>query len=157
MLYELWFLQTNRRRPEIPKAPPHSFLILATLLWAGNFVVGGPLAEVLPPFGLNFLRWCVACALLVPLALLYEGAGFIRPALRMWRSLLVMAITGVFMFNSLVYPGAHADDEHQRRPHQRRDAHIDALRGRRARRGTPDGRPALWFGSLHRRRRLGGI
>ena len=61
------------------------------------------MAEVLPPFGLNFLRWCVACALLVPLALLYEGTGFIRSALRMWRSLLVMAITGVFLFNSLVY------------------------------------------------------
>jgi drug/metabolite transporter (DMT)-like permease len=65
--------------------------------------VGGPLAEVLPPFGLNFLRWCVACALLVPLALWYEGPEFIRPALRMWRSLLVMAVTGVFLFNSLVY------------------------------------------------------
>lgn len=90
-------------KSEIPKAPPHSFLVLATLLWAGNFVVGGPLAEVLPPFGLNFLRWCVACVLLVPLALLYEGAGFIRPALRMWRSLLAMAITGVLLFNSLVY------------------------------------------------------
>lgn len=92
-----------RRRTEISKAPPHSFLVLATLLWAGNFVVGGPLAEVLPPFGLNFLRWCVACALLVPLALWYEGSGFVRPALRMWRSLLVMAVTGVFLFNSLVY------------------------------------------------------
>ncbi|MGB3635506.1 MAG: DMT family transporter, partial [Rubrobacteraceae bacterium] len=61
------------------------------------------MAEVLPPFGLNLLRWCVACALLVPLALWYEGTAFIRPALRMWRSLLVMAITGVFLFNSLVY------------------------------------------------------
>ncbi len=76
---------------------------MATLLWAGNFVVGGPLAEVLPPFGLNFLRWCVACALLVPLALWYEGTTFVRPALRAWRSLLVMAITGVLLFNSLVY------------------------------------------------------
>lgn len=85
------------------RAPPQSFLMLATLIWAGNFVVGGPLAEVLPPFGLNFLRWCVACALLVPLALFYEGTGFIRPALRMWRPLLAMAITGVFLFNSLVY------------------------------------------------------
>ncbi len=58
---------------------------------------------MLPPFGLNFLRWCVACVLLVPLALWYEGTTFIRPALRMWRSLLVMAVTGVFLFNSLVY------------------------------------------------------
>ena len=72
-------------------------------MWAGNFVVGGPLAEVLPPFGLNFLRWCVACALLVPLALWREGTTFVRPALRMWRPLLIMAITGVFLFNSLVY------------------------------------------------------
>ncbi|CAN5571890.1 DMT family transporter [soil metagenome] len=100
MLCGLW---TEHRRAEIPKAPPHSFLVLATLLWAGNFVVGGPLAEVLPPFGLNFLRWCVACAVLVPLAFLYEGTGFIRPALRMWRSLLAMAVTGVFLFNALVY------------------------------------------------------
>lgn len=58
---------------------------------------------MLPPFGLNFLRWCVACVLLVPLALWYEGTSFIRPALEMWRSLLVMAVTGVFLFNSLVY------------------------------------------------------
>lgn len=58
---------------------------------------------MLPPFGLNFLRWCVACALLVPLALWYEGTTFVRPALRVWRSLLVMAVTGVFLFNSLVY------------------------------------------------------
>lgn len=58
---------------------------------------------MLPPFGLNLLRWCVACALLVPLALWREGTTFIRPALRMWRSLLFMAVTGVFLFNSLVY------------------------------------------------------
>jgi drug/metabolite transporter (DMT)-like permease len=82
---------------------PHVFLALAALFWAGNFVVGGPLAEVLPPFGLNFLRWCVACAVLVPLTLAREGTSFIRPALRMWPSMLVMAITGVLLFNSLVY------------------------------------------------------
>lgn len=58
---------------------------------------------MLPPFGLNFLRWCVACALLVPLLLWREGVTFFSNALRMWRSLLVMAMTGVLLFNSLVY------------------------------------------------------
>lgn len=72
-------------------------------MWAGNFVVGGPLAEVLPPFGLNLVRWCVACCLLVALTLMREGTGFIRPALGVWPALLAMAVTGVFFFNLLVY------------------------------------------------------
>ncbi len=86
-----------------PGVPPHAFLVLAAALWAGNFVVGGPLAGVLPPFGLNFVRWCVACCLLVPLTLLREGTGFVRPAFGVLPSLLAMAVTGVFFFNSLVY------------------------------------------------------
>jgi len=85
------------------KTPPHAFLVLATLFWAGNFVVGGPLVEVLPPFGLNLVRWCIALAVLVPLTLLREGTAFIRPAARSWPSLLVMGVTGVLLFNSLVY------------------------------------------------------
>lgn len=92
-----------RQEIGIPRVPPHAFLVLAAALWAGNFVVGGPLAEVLPPFGLNFVRWCVACFLLIPLTLLREGTGFVRPALGVWPSLLAMAVTGVFFFNSLVY------------------------------------------------------
>ncbi len=85
------------------KVPPHAFLVLATLFWAGNFVVGGPLVEVLPPFGLNLIRWCIALAVLIPLTLLREGTAFIRPAARLWPSLLVMGVTGVLLFNSLVY------------------------------------------------------
>ncbi len=85
------------------RVPPHAFLVLAAALWAGNFVVGGPLAEILPPFGLNFVRWCVACCLLVPLTLLREGTGFVRPAFGVLPGLLAMAVTGVFFFNSLVY------------------------------------------------------
>lgn len=85
------------------RIPPHVFLILAAALWAGNFVVGGPLAGVLPPFGLNFVRWVVACCLLVPLTFLREGTGFLRPALSVLPGLMAMAVTGVFLFNSLVY------------------------------------------------------
>jgi drug/metabolite transporter (DMT)-like permease len=43
--------------------------VLATLLWAGNFVAGRALVEVLPPFGLNAIRWSIASVVLVALVL----------------------------------------------------------------------------------------
>ncbi len=82
------------------------FLILAALFWAGNFVFGRELVQALPPVGVNLIRWCVACAVLVPLTLLYEGRGFLRPLWgnpRLCVSLVLMALSGVLVFNSLVY------------------------------------------------------
>ena len=84
------------------KIPPYVFLTLAPVFWAGNFVFGKPLIEVLPPFGINLIRWVLALIILVPLTLVLEGR-FPRPARRLWPSLLVMAVTGVLMFNALVY------------------------------------------------------
>ncbi|TCJ20049.1 DMT family transporter [Rubrobacter taiwanensis] len=78
------------------------FLALAPLLWAGNFVFGRVLVEALPPFGLNLLRWVLACAILAPLALRWEG-GIPVPPRRLWPALLGMAVSGVLLFNSLVY------------------------------------------------------
>jgi len=85
------------------RLPPQTFLVLATLLWAGNFVLGRALVEVLPPFGMNGIRWLLAIAVLVVITLAREGTSFVRPALRLWPSLLVMGVTGVFLFNALVY------------------------------------------------------
>ncbi len=48
---------------------PYVFLVLAPLFWAGNFVFGQPLSEALPPFGINLIRWALACVVLVPLYL----------------------------------------------------------------------------------------
>lgn len=84
------------------KIPPYVFLTLAPLFWAGNFVFGKPLSEALPPFGINLIRWLLACVILVPLMLYLEGR-FPRPARQLWPGLVVMALTGVLMFNSLVY------------------------------------------------------
>lgn len=84
------------------KSSPYLFLILAPLFWAGNFVFGKPLLEALPPFGINLIRWVLACIVLVPLTLVLEG-HFPRPARHQWFSLAAMAVTGVVLFNSLVY------------------------------------------------------
>jgi len=85
-----------------PKGSPYLFLVLAPLFWAGNFVFGKPLLEALPPFGINLVRWVLACLLLVPLTLALEGR-FPRPARHQWPTLAAMALTGVVLFNALVY------------------------------------------------------
>ena len=84
------------------KGSPYPFLVLAPLLWAGNFVFGKPLLEALPPFGINLVRWVLACLVLVPLTLALEGR-FPRPARHQWPTLVAMALTGVVLFNALVY------------------------------------------------------
>jgi drug/metabolite transporter (DMT)-like permease len=58
--------------------------------------------EALPPFGINLVRWVLACIVLVPLTLALEGR-FPRPARHQWLGLVVMALTGVVLFNALVY------------------------------------------------------
>ena len=58
--------------------------------------------EALPPFGINLIRWILACLVLVPLTLALEGR-FPRPARHQWLSLAAMALTGVVLFNGLVY------------------------------------------------------
>lgn len=88
------------------KIPPHAFLVLATLFWAGNFVFGRELAAALPAVGINLIRWLLACAVLVPLSLLLEGPAALKPLRanpRLWMMLGVMAASGVLAFNSLVY------------------------------------------------------
>src|ERR687897_2849114 len=84
------------------KGSPYLFLVLAPLFWAGNFVFGIPLLEALPPFGINLVRWVLACLVLVPLTLALEGR-FPRPARHQWPTLVAMALTGVVLFNALVY------------------------------------------------------
>ncbi len=63
---------------------------------------GQPLSEALPPFGINLIRWSLACAILVPLTLYVEGS-IPRPPRSLWAGLAAMAVTGVFLFNGLVY------------------------------------------------------
>ena len=46
------------------------FLILATLFWSGNFIVGKAASFFeIPPFTLNFYRWTFAWLILAPFTL----------------------------------------------------------------------------------------
>ena len=63
---------------------------------------GKPLLEALPPFGINLIRWVLACLVLVPLTLALEGR-FPKPARHQLLGLFAMSLTGVVLFNALVY------------------------------------------------------
>jgi len=83
---------------------PYSFLTLAFLLMALNIVVGRAAHAEIPPLGLSFWRWLLACFLFLPfsLARLREQWPLVRAY---WKMLLVVSIVMVPLGNNLIYVG----------------------------------------------------
>ena len=79
------------------------FLILATLFWSGNFIVGkaASLYEI-PPFTLNFYRWTFAWLILSPFTL-KEILSKKKYILNDIKLILILGITSITIFNSIVY------------------------------------------------------
>lgn len=79
-------------------------LALANLLWSGNWVAGRALRDAFEPITLNFWRWVVATVVLAPFALprLRGKAALLR---RHAGILLLLALSGVAVFQSFVYLG----------------------------------------------------
>lgn len=92
----------GRLRTGRPIPTPYLLLVVATLCWAGNFVVGRVVHADIPPIALAFWRWAVAGAALLPFAAgpLWDRRSV---ALKHWRLLVVLAATGVVLFHVLVY------------------------------------------------------
>ena len=70
-----------------------ALLTTSTLLWAGNAVVGRAVVGLVSPITLNFIRWCLAFCILLPLApwVLRRGSG-LWP---MWRRYALLGLLGV--------------------------------------------------------------
>ena len=79
------------------------FLVLTTLFWSGNFIVGkaASLFEI-PPFTLNFYRWTFAWLILAPFTLkeIIEKKNYILENIKL---VIVLGITSITIFNSIVY------------------------------------------------------
>lgn len=88
------------------KFPPQALLVFATLLWGGNFVIGRAVAGDIPPITLAFLRWIVAFLVFFPIA--YSRTKKEWPMLKKhFGAVIILALTGVAAFNTLVYIGLH--------------------------------------------------
>ena len=79
------------------------FLILTTLFWSGNFIVGkaASLFEI-PPFTLNFYRWTFAWLILAPFTLkeIVQKKNYILENIKL---IIILGITSITIFNSIVY------------------------------------------------------
>jgi len=81
-----------------------ALLVLANLLWSGNWVIGRAVRDSFDPVALNFWRWLVAALVMAPLGL-GEALGQ-RALIRRHAGLFaVLALTGVAAFQTLVYLG----------------------------------------------------
>ena len=79
------------------------FLILTTLFWAGNFIVGEQASRFdIPPFTLNFYRWTFAWLILAPFTIreIIEKKNHIMGNIKL---IAVLGITSITIFNSIVY------------------------------------------------------
>tara|TARA_B100000674_G_scaffold153720_1_gene122557 strand:+ start:227 stop:1126 length:900 start_codon:yes stop_codon:yes gene_type:complete len=78
-------------------------LVLTTLFWSGNFIVGKAASSYeVPPFSLNFYRWLFAGLILLPFTFneilkkkiyILDNIGFF----------IILGITSITIFNSTVY------------------------------------------------------
>lgn len=76
-------------------------LTIPPLLWAGNAIVGRLVHEMVPPILLNFLRWLIACVILLPLAgPIFRRGSSLWPH---WRRFAVLGLLGIGMYNALQY------------------------------------------------------
>jgi drug/metabolite transporter (DMT)-like permease len=77
-------------------------LVLATLLWGGNYICGRFLADALPATLLNAVRWAISTALLAGLLAISKKP---LPLLTKWKEFMVLGFLGVFAFSTLNYLG----------------------------------------------------
>lgn len=83
-------------------AHPYLLLVLTTLFWSGNMVVGRAIRDDVPPMSLAFWRWTIAFLLVLPLALPHLKTQW--PLLRHgWKAVLILGVIGVGGYNTLAY------------------------------------------------------
>jgi len=80
--------------------------VLAVLIWSVNFVIARGIYKQIPPVALGFYRWATASILILPISLKYLKNDF-PLLLKSWKLVLIAAVTGISMFNTFIYIGAH--------------------------------------------------
>ena len=78
-------------------------LILTTLFWSGNFIVGKSASMYeIPPFSLNFFRWFFAGLILFPFTFreIFKKKEYILENIGFF---IILGLTSITIFNSVVY------------------------------------------------------
>ena len=78
-------------------------LVLTTIFWSGNFIVGKAASMFqIPPFSLNFYRWFFAGLILLPFTYkeIINNKKYILDNLGFF---IILGVTSITIFNSIVY------------------------------------------------------
>ncbi len=82
--------------------PAHRWLMLAALLWAGNFVIGRALRDAVGPLDLTAWRWLIALAALLP----FTWRGLLAQRAQLWRHrgyVLALGASGLALPHVCIY------------------------------------------------------
>lgn len=77
-------------------------LVIATLLWAGNYICGRYLGPALPATLLNTIRWAISTLILWGLLALNKKQ---LPLIAKWKEFFILGFLGIFAFSTLNYIG----------------------------------------------------
>ena len=81
---------------------PYVLLCVASMLWAGNLVVGRAMRAEIPPVAMSFWRWTIAFLLILPFT--YRDVWSKRASIaRAWPVLTLLGLVGIGLFNTMCY------------------------------------------------------
>jgi drug/metabolite transporter (DMT)-like permease len=80
--------------------------VLAAIIWSGNFVAARGVIKQIPPISLAFYRWLTAAVIIFPFAFKQCRSEW-KVVKRSWHYLFWASLTGITLFNTFVYIGAH--------------------------------------------------
>ena len=79
---------------------------IAVVIWSGNFVIARGISHIISPFELAFFRWSTASCLIFPFAF-KQIKQDIPSIIKHWKYLFWVSLTGITLFNTLVYIAGH--------------------------------------------------
>jgi drug/metabolite transporter (DMT)-like permease len=80
--------------------------VLAAIIWSGNFIAARGMIKQIPPISLAFYRWLTAAVIIFPFAFKQCRSEW-KVVKRSWHYLFWASLTGITLFNTFVYIGAH--------------------------------------------------
>jgi drug/metabolite transporter (DMT)-like permease len=80
--------------------------VLAAIIWSGNFIAARGVVKQIPPVSLAFYRWLTAAVIIFPFAVKQFRSEW-KLVKRSWHYLFWASLTGITLFNTFVYIGAH--------------------------------------------------
>ena len=80
--------------------------VLAAIIWSGNFIAARGVIKEIPPVSLAFYRWLTAAVIIFPFAAKQFRSEW-TVVKRSWHYLFWASLTGIALFNTFVYIGAH--------------------------------------------------